>query len=646
MKEKIVFLVISIILLASPSIAKAETNVDVDFTDAITNEVGEGFSWDNDNKILTLSGVSWNNGVFLPSDSIIEVTENSVNSINSTTEAPITASGGLTIKGKGNLTLTTPVTSGAGYAALTGVNDLVVEDVTLTTKGLQGLRANNITIKDSILDIEGYNYGIYVIPSISGEDIGVSLINCTGTITGIQVQGIEINNNLSGSATLNIDNSNNLIITGNITNTKLSGSFSRSGARVIAKGSGANATINIKNSKNIEFYGTNTGIGMDCTSCEATTSEDKDGKTSLNIEDSVVKAETVTKTWAAFFVNNSSNGADSSANILIKNSKVSALAPNDVAIMTSTRKAPSSIIVNNSVVELAGFYAGIRAKSNTTTDAEIFVIENSLIVVVDEVGNSYNALDEMDKAVSSDGSSGIDENSKVIAPKDCVITIKEDGNWDIPDEGTITINGEESNFIYGGIIKTTGDVLPYITSVNDDSEYVDLEEALTASKEGDSVELLIPTGNEKVNLPYGVTLTTPVSIDVKTNEYGFKVKGEIKEDKYIYSVVPADKFKVIYHFNYGQDKVVIKEGYDQNYYQLDTDIFNEPEDMAFSHFIINGKKYYKGDKYLITGDIDVYMHWIKIVNPDTSDNIKTHFYLVVSSFIGLVLTLIYFIKKR
>jgi len=644
MKNKIIFLVILIFLLY-PLFVLAETSIDVNFTDATTNEMGEGYKWDNENKILTLSGITLDVGLTLPPGSIIEVVENTKNTISTTTEAPITTSGELTIKGKGNLTLTT-LANGSGFNTIEGLTNLIVEDTDLTTTGYNGLVADNVTIKNSKIDIEGYGYGIYATSSIANKDLSVNLINCTGTITGTQVQGIEISNTASGSVTLNIENSNDLIITGNIVNTKLSGVFARSGARIMAKGSSSNAIVNIKNSKNIEFYGTNTGIAVDCTACEAKTSEEIDGQASLIIEDSIVVAETVTNTWAAFFINNSSPGDNNSANILIKNSKVSALAPNDVAIMTSTKKAPSSITVNNSVVELAGVYAGIRAKSNTTADAEIFVIENSLIVVIDKTGNNYKALDEMDNATSSDGSSGVDEESKVIAPKDCIITIKEDGNWDIPDEGTITINGEETNFIYGGIIKPTGDVLPYITSVNDESEYVDLNEALDSAKEGDNVALLLPTGNEEANLPYGVTLTSTKSISVKTDEYGYKVKEEKKDDKYVYSVVPAEKFKVIYHYNYGKDKTIIKVAYDQNYYELEQNVFTEPKGMEFSHFTINGEKYYPKDKYLITGNIDVYMNWQKIDNPKTGDNIGIYIALASISLITLTIGIVYFIKKN
>lgn len=646
--RKIIFimLTIAVMIITSPFTVKAEVlTPDLNFTDALENEKGEGWSWNNEAKVLTLFGATFHQGITLPADSSITIIENTINSITTTDTIPITTSGDLTINGKGMMSLETPVDSkGIGFDTLNGVTNLSIEDVTLNTSGLTGLLAENVSIKNSLINIYGYKYGIHATSTKQNADISVELINCTGTITGNLLQGIEIINNISGNVKLNIENSKNLIVSGNTTNKKLSGSFERSGVRVFTNGAKSNAIVTIKDSEEIYFYGTNTGIAIDCHSNSSTVVEDN-GKAMLIIDNSVVKAETITSTWAAFFVNNNGVGVDATAEITIKDSNVSALAPNDVAIMTSTKKSASSVTVRNSVVELAGVYAGIRAKSNTTSDAEIFVIENSLIVAVDKTGKNYKALDEMDNATSSDGSSGVDENSKVISPKDCVITLKTDGSWDIPDGGTILINGQESNFIYGGVIKTTGDVLPYITSVND-NEFVDLNEALSTAKDGDNVVLLIPNGTENAVLPLGVMLTSPVAITVKSNEYGYKVKEEVVNEKYVYSVIPLDKFKITYHYNYGVDKTIVIDVFEQSNLELKEDIFKYPKGMEFSYWVINGEKYYPGDVYLITDDIDVYAQWEKIENPNTYDNIGNNLFMLVISLIGLMGVVFCFIKGQ
>lgn len=424
----------------------------------------------------------------------------------------------------------------------------------------------------------------------------------------------------------------------------MSGVFERSGARLYTINPKSNATVNIKNSNNINFYGTNTGIAIDCHSDDSSVLEGN-GKSSLIINNSTVLAETITNTWSAFFINNNGVGVDATSEILIQNIIVKALAPNDVAIMTSTKNTASSVTIRNSILELAGVYAGIRAKSNTSLDAEIYVIEKSLIVVVDKISKNYKALDEMDKGTSSDGISGVDENSVVVSPKDCEIIIKEDGNWEIPDEGTVLINGEEKKFTYGGVIKESGEVLPYITSLND-TEFSDLNEALLKAQNGDNIILFTSDNIKDTNLPLGITITSPGAIPVNTNEYGYKVKEEIIDEKYVYSVIPKNKYKVTYHLNNGEDKTVTKEVLEQSDYTIEKDIFLSPQGMKFGYWIINGEKYLPDDIYYITNDIDIYAQWVLDENPETYDNVINIFWLTIISLICFIIIIIYCLKNN
>lgn len=637
----------------------ADDSVDLNFTDSTGDEFGENWNWDYDLKTLTLSGVNFTKGIILPENSFIKIEEDTINKIIPSNEIPIVASGNLTILGKGTLFLTATVDSnGVGYNTISGVTNLDIDGITLNTSGVMGLVAENISIKNSILDIYGYRHGISVTSSIGEKNLSVEIINSTGVIKGNLLQGIEISNTVSGDVELVIEKCNKLKIEGNMTNKKLSGTFERSGVRLYTFGARSNASVSIKESKDISFYGTNTGIAIDCHSDDSTVLTGN-GKSSLLIEESTVIADTTTNTWAAFFVNNNGIGKDAIADITIKNSKVGAFAPNDVAIMTSTKNTISSVTVKNSILELAGVYAGIRAKSNTSSDAEIFVIEDSLIVVVDKTSSNYKALDEMDNATSSDGLSGVSENSKVISPKDCEIVINEDGTWEVPDDGTILVNGEEQTLVYGGVIKEKGDVLPYITSLND-KEYTDLNEALANAKDGENVNVLIADETKETMLPLGITLTSPSQIPVNTNEYGYKVLEEIKDEKYVYSVIPKTKYKVIYHLNNNDEVTIIKEVFENSDYELESDIFESPEGMEFVNWTIDDKIYNPGDIYQVTNEINIYANWkIKEKEPEiddslddsnndvpqTYDGILNTILITFVSLIGLIISVIY-LKKQ
>jgi len=184
-------IIIAIYIIFPISIIAIER--DFDFTDASSNEFGEDWLWNNTDKTLILSGVTIDKALKLPENSSIEITNNTTNIIAITDTVPITAAGNLTISGSGSLTIQTN-SDKTGFNTINGITDLYVENINLTTSGLTGLMAENVVIKNAVIDIYGYRYGIHSSSTTEGKNLKVNLINCTGKITGKLLQGIEISN--------------------------------------------------------------------------------------------------------------------------------------------------------------------------------------------------------------------------------------------------------------------------------------------------------------------------------------------------------------------------------------------------------------------------------------------------------------------
>lgn len=643
--KKLLNSIILIVLVYFPLFVSAE-ELDFDFTDETQDRVTMTYAWNQENKILELFGINIESQVILPEDSTVLIKNNTTNIIKNLTNSVIKSKGNLYIKGNGSLTLETNSKS-TGYDVFEGISNIYIQDITLKTSGLTGIKTNsNLYIRNTKLDIFGYNNGIDIVSAVENKNISVEIINCTGIIKGQLTQGIELYNKSTGSANLLIEDSKDLSIIGNETNKKYHNEFNRSGIRVMSSGiDNVESQVKIKNSKNLYFTGTNTGIAVNCNS-NGRTSETGACQASIIIEDSSIISETPTSVWAAFFVNNTGDNKESLSKISITNSKISSLAPNDIGMMTSSDEGQSIIEIHNSNLEVSGLYAGLRAKSNKTNDAEIIIVDNSLVVVIDKISTNHKTLDVMDKGVSTDGQDGVSTDSKVIAPIDCIITKNENDTWDIPDNGKVMINGEEKSYLYGALVKETREVLPYITNLNQ-KEFVDINEAINMANEGETVELLISDGTEEAILPKSITLTSQKKINVTTEEHGYKIKEEYINEKYVYTVVEADKYKVIFHYNYNSNKTITYEVYENTEYILPNDIFKTPKGKELDSWIISNEEYKSGDKIkIMQEDVNIYAKWRnETINPETSDSIIKY---IILNFISLIIiiTSIYYINKK
>ncbi len=429
----------------------------IDFTDASANQSGNGWTWNSSSQTLTLSGAAITEAITLPTGSTIVAVAGTENSIVPADDvAPVTTSGELTISGSGKLTLTAAAVQNC--YPVSGAETITITDTELTTYGWAGLNARHVAIRDAKVDIRGYGYGIYYKGDTGSSS--VSIDNVSGSIIGELDCGIELymeyNSDNSAdnmdSVGVIINNCAELTINGEPSRPTSNNSGHRSAIWVYTRDAETNAFVEIANS-NLLLNGSGGGIYVNSHSDNS--ASDDASAAWVNIDESVVSSSTATNYWAAIFVNNNGTGDSATSIINIINSSVQALCPNDVAIMTSTKDADSIVNIDNSAVEMVGAYAGIRAKANASDAGEATVTRSTLLITGGAADN-YHVIDEMDNGSSSDGSSGISSDSKVVIPIDCVIAANGDGTWTIPAGGTVTVNGETVIYESQATIKPNG----------------------------------------------------------------------------------------------------------------------------------------------------------------------------------------------
>ena len=529
--------------------------MDFDFTDASSNEEGEGYVWNNASKTLTLSGAEITEAVKLPAGSTIVVTAGTGNSIAVSGAAPVTTSGDLSITGTGALSITTD----AEHHTIVGAETIAVEGTSLTTYGFAGLSSRHVVIKDAKVDITGYGYGIYYNGTTGSTS--VTLHNVTGTIESEADCGIELymeyNSDNSAddkdSAFVLIENCSGLTINGEQTRTtKDNSSGHRSAIWVYTRDAETDAYVEIVDSEDIVVDGSGGGIYVNSHSDNS--ASDDASAAWVEIDNSEVNVVSETYTWAAIFVNNHGTGEKATADITIKDSTVTAKAVY-VGMMTSTKDAASTVNIANSNVTLGGTTAGIRAKANTSDAAEA-TVTNSVLTF--EEAPTY-VIDEMDNGASTDGTSGIDAASKVIIPAteidlskgsytiteagDYVVleysgantlTIKADANVTLQNVGITAADGVSAISIESGKVTLVAEgASRLIGGKGGAGIYVAENAALTI---GESDSLLVAIGNGGADTSdsgaagiggtYGNGNSGAITIDgAWVNAYGYGVHG-------------------------------------------------------------------------------------------------------------------------
>lgn len=442
---------------ANPTVLPAE-GAEFDFSNVDGDKSGEGWSWSNSSKTLTLSGAAITEQVILPADSTVSVTADS--SITPAYAAAcISTSGTITIGGSGKLTLN--ALCGETYSnTIEGASDINISNVSLTTVGKHGLAARNISISNSKVDITGYSDGLNASKAGSAK---IRLENVSGTIVGITLNGINLYITDSGAAasgTVDIIRCSDLTIRNNGTTVGYHIKFQYSAIRAYADGANCSTSVNISECRGLNFYGNRGGISTCCSANNST------GDAIVNIENSDVRIKTLTNAWAAIFANNSGD-TDGDALINIRSSTVNALCPNDVAIMTSSDYGNSAVSISDSDVELCGKYAGIRVKCNANRDVAAIDIDNSFLLTSDDISQNYFALDVIKDGKSSDGSAdALDERSTLIVPvpgSGTKITANSDGTWSIPENGEIYFNNEKRIYLNGATVNADSTIngVPY-----------------------------------------------------------------------------------------------------------------------------------------------------------------------------------------
>lgn len=442
---------------ANPTVIPTEGE-DCDFTNAVGDEFGEGWSWNNNTKTLTLSGAAITEQVILPTDSTIYVTADS-SIIPAQAMACISTAGSITINGSGKLTLNA-LCEGTYSNTIEGAASISISNVSLIAVGNYGLAANNISIRNSDVDITGQVDGLSVVNSGSSK---ITLENVSGTIVGSTKNGINMEISDSGvaaSGVVDIISCSNLTIRTNATSTG-NGQFYYSAVRAFITDTDCNVSVNISECSELNFYGSGGGICVNCSSGGST------GNSSVNIDNSNVYINTSTRYWGAIFANNVGNTAGD-ASINISSSRVTAFCGRSAVFMTSTYYGASTVNISDSIVDLSSPAVGIRVNCNNkdadaAAEAEDANIVGSLVVITgDKPKAGYHVVDDPNDITTS----VMDESSILITPvfgTSTVITANTDGTWSIPENGEIYIDGEERTYPKGAIVNSDGTIIgiPY-----------------------------------------------------------------------------------------------------------------------------------------------------------------------------------------
>ena len=199
--------------------------LDLDFTQQNSDNIGEGWSWNNENRILTLSGVSINS-INLPANSVIVLKDGTKNNVISDKNVAINCAGSLKIMGEtagtGSLEASyTKVDALKNGIALVSNTDedisLIIENCTVIANGRNGILAN--TSKNVQICIRNANVvsttpqkesGYYPQSAINAYstsgDTKLEIINSDVTVNA-HMFGLQCNSEKSNSSDIEILNS-------------------------------------------------------------------------------------------------------------------------------------------------------------------------------------------------------------------------------------------------------------------------------------------------------------------------------------------------------------------------------------------------------------------------------------------------------
>ncbi|MBO5511092.1 MAG: hypothetical protein J6B24_05100, partial [Clostridia bacterium] len=356
---------------------------DADFTDATGDESGEGWTWNNDSKTLTLNGVIVKNHIVLPDGATVVVTEGTENSVTVESGNAIYADGALTISGKGKLSVASGFyVSGANAICATG--SVTVIDTELVAQAVYAVVAPSVSITNSKVDLSGYYYGIQAKTTTGDADSVVTLTNVSGKITGYYYGGINAHSETADVAVL-LDGCHDLMIYNGVNANNSSVNFNYAGIRAYTRGSGMDASVTIEDCENVSISDSTMAVVV---ANNANAANEAAAEVKFLLKDSTgITLEGGTSYYSAVFVNNYGIENDDSAILAIENSAVKVVAPKDIALMTSTKLAPSEVNIEGSTVEIDARVSGIRTISADAEYADTDIIDSTIVFVTEPSAN-------------------------------------------------------------------------------------------------------------------------------------------------------------------------------------------------------------------------------------------------------------------
>lgn len=356
---------------------------DADFTDATDDESGEGWTWNNDSKTLTLNGVTVKNHIVLPDGATIVVTEGTENSVTVESGNAIYADGALTISGKGKLSVASGFdVSGANAVCATG--SVTVIDTELVAKAFYAVVAPSVSITNSKVDLYGYYYGIQAKTTTGDADSVVTLTNVSGKIAGYYYGGINAHSETADVAVL-LDGCHDLKIYNEVNADSTSVNFTYAGIRAYTRGSGMDALVTIEDCENVSISDSTMAVVV---ANNANAANEAVAEVKFLLKDSIgITLEGRTSCYSAVFVNNYGIENDDSAILAIENSAVKVVAPKCIALMTSTKLAPSEVNIEGSTVEFEARVSGIRTISADAEYADTDIIDSTIVFVSEPSAN-------------------------------------------------------------------------------------------------------------------------------------------------------------------------------------------------------------------------------------------------------------------
>jgi len=314
LKKALAMLLAVLMLTSTMSISAFAEEVEPQTEEPEAQTEDTSVVYDNDNKVLYLTGAALTEGISLADGWSIVISGDC--SIAGGEGNAITCEGALTITGTGKLTLT----------------------------GYHGIKAASVAISGITVDFDATSCGIYVYNAAG--DANAALTDVDGSISG-GYAGVYVQGKCTEKTTsVTINNCNLEAIS-----TATSGSGQAKKAGILAFVTGAynmETGISILNSELVTSGG-DAGI---CCSNYAGGAENS-ASSYINIENSHVTAFGVSGTWAGIFASTTAEAEDADSVITITDSSVYAVSPN-TGILTSSQYGESKIILNNSILGASG----------------------------------------------------------------------------------------------------------------------------------------------------------------------------------------------------------------------------------------------------------------------------------------------------